>query len=65
MAHKDWCGEDCSICKTSCGLDEAIPCSPDCDNLGPNGETNSEECQNCDAFEVIHNFTSKHNFLNI
>lgn len=47
--HKDWCGKPCSACKNPCALDEQIPCSPDCSNLGENGETNSVDCKGCDA----------------
>lgn len=37
MAHKDWCGKRCAECLHSCSLDESIPCSPDCSNLGLDG----------------------------
>ena len=47
--HKDWCGKPCADCKSPCELDESIPCSPDCVNLGLNGETNCDECMKCDA----------------
>ena len=51
MAHKDWCGKPCSDCETSCGLDESMPCSPDCENLLPDGTPNREDCLRigCDA----------------
>lgn len=47
--HKEWCGKSCADCETSCRLDESMPCSPDCEFLGENGETDSPECQSCDA----------------
>ena len=47
--HKEWCGKSCADCATSCRLDESMPCSPDCEFLGENGETDSPECQSCDA----------------
>ena len=47
--HKDWCGKACSDCIHQCKLDESIPCSPDCEYLGLNGETICEECKKCDA----------------
>lgn len=49
--HKDWCGKPCADCKHPCRLDNDIPCSPDCENLGANGETDCHECQKCDAKE--------------
>ena len=47
--HKNWCGNPCSECENPCALDESIPCSPDCDCLGENGETTCDECEYCDA----------------
>ena len=47
--HKDWCGNPCCDCRSPCALDESIPCSPDCECLGENGETDCEDCRNCDA----------------
>ena len=46
--HKDWCGKPCYKCTKPCRLDESIPCSPDCEHLGANGEHTSPECQDCD-----------------
>lgn len=48
--HKEWCGKNCSECETSCDLDMAIYCSPDCEYLGKNGEMNAQECKKCDAY---------------
>jgi len=36
--HKLWCGNSCADCENPCALDESIPCSPDCENLGEDGE---------------------------
>lgn len=47
--HKDWCGMPCCHCPNPCSLDESMPCSPDCEFLGENGETDCEECRRCDA----------------
>lgn len=47
--HKDWCGMPCCHCPSPCSLDESMPCSPDCEFLGENGETDCEECKRCDA----------------
>ena len=47
--HKGWCGKPCCDCEHPCALDESIPCSPDCECLGENGETDCEECKQCDA----------------
>lgn len=51
MAHKNWCGKPCCECETSCALDEAIPCSPDCEALNPDGSRNKEmrKASGCDA----------------
>ena len=48
--HKNWCGEVCESCETPCELDKDIPCSPDCEELGENGEHNSPECWKCAAY---------------
>jgi hypothetical protein len=48
--HKDWCGKPCSFCEHPCTLDETIYCSPDCENLGPNGEMDYSKCKDCDAY---------------
>jgi len=37
--HKDWCGQECGSCQTSCALDESMPCSPCCELLGDEGQT--------------------------
>ena len=47
--HKDWCGKPCSECQNPCELDKSIPCSPDCECLGANGERDCPECKQCDA----------------
>lgn len=47
--HKLWCGKPCCDCEHPCFLDEQISCSPDCPELGPEGETDSEVCKNCDS----------------
>ena len=51
--HKNWCGKSCSDCETSCALDESIPCSPDCEFLGENGETTCDACQECDSLRLF------------
>ena len=47
--HKEWCGNKCADCVRPCVLDTLIPCSPDCECLGENGERNHKECETCDA----------------
>ena len=51
MAHNDWCGKPCSDCGDPCKLDQEIPCSPDCENLNPDGSRKTEQCNEagCDA----------------
>jgi len=44
MAHKDWCGEPCTDCAQTCGLDESIPCSPDGKGLNTDGACKSDHC---------------------
>ncbi len=51
--HRDWCGKSCCECEHPCKLDEEIPCSPDCDFLGENGETTHEACRSCDALKTF------------
>lgn len=51
--HKDWCGRVCAECVHPCGLDESIPCSPDCPNLLPNGEPDPEMCKGCEVYEEV------------
>ena len=49
---KRWCGKPCSECTTPCALDESMPCSPDCEMLGENGEPKDlQAClgSGCDA----------------
>lgn len=50
MAHKDWCGKDCGKCATSCTLDEAMPCGPNCENVNEDGAIQYEKClqEKCD-----------------
>lgn len=48
--YKKWCGESCECCQHPCVYDEMLYCSPDCENLGENGEMNSPECKTCDAY---------------
>ena len=53
--HKKWCGKDCSECQTSCALDESMPCSPDCEFLGKDGDVvDYHNClkSGCDAKTV-------------
>ena len=51
MAHKDWCGKPCGECIEPCYLDESMSCSPDCENLLPEGIRNEQRCceTECDA----------------
>lgn len=51
MAHKDWCGKSCADCENPCALDENMPCSPDCENLNPDGTRAVLKCNaaRCDA----------------
>ena len=58
--HKDWCGKSCCDCTKPCKLDESIPCSPDCEHLGANGEHTSPECQNCEALDSQKNNIGGH-----
>lgn len=44
MAHKNWCGKPCCDCKKPCELDETISCSPDCENLTPDGKIKIKAC---------------------
>lgn len=50
--HKNWCGKPCAECASPCELDRSMSCSPDCECLGPDGETNCPECQKCDALSL-------------
>ena len=53
MAHAEWCGKPCSECASPCKLDESIPCSPDCENLRPDGTADPEKCRGCAVYEEI------------
>lgn len=58
--HEEWCGKECGECKNPCALDESIPCSPDCENLGKNGETYPDGvCKGCDALPVNSTYKSE------
>ena len=53
MAHAEWCGKPCCDCEDPCWLDESMPCSPSCENLGPDGEPlDWRKCKadGCDAY---------------
>ena len=54
MAIDGWCGKPCSSCNSSCTLDKQIPCSPNCENLNPDGTRNAAACGfgGCDAYEL-------------
>ena len=49
MAHNEWCGKPCSGCIDSCKLDESIPCSPDCENLLPDGGRDVINCREAEC----------------
>lgn len=50
MAHSLWCGEKCYECVKSCGLDESMACSPDCDAFDPaTDERDLSKCTGCDG----------------
>lgn len=53
MAHELWCGKPCWKCNYPCKLDRSSPCSPDCENLNPDGTPDKEKCmaEGCDAYE--------------
>ena len=54
--HKEWCGQACDGCVKPCWVDESMPCSPDCENLGLDGlPIDIEAClrDGCDAYESI------------
>lgn len=46
--HRDWCGAVCADCEKSgsCYADLSSYCSPDCPNIGPDGEF-TEACNGC------------------
>jgi hypothetical protein len=52
---KGWCGKSCSDCKTGCGLDNTIPCSPDCENLTEEGKIIISGClaSGCEEVKYI------------
>ncbi|MDR0287536.1 MAG: hypothetical protein LBI03_07535 [Clostridiales bacterium] len=54
--HKDWCGKrPCGECRTSCAVDESMPCSPDCERLDKNGIiTDYRKCleSGCDVIQL-------------
>lgn len=54
MAIEGWCGKPCGSCDSSCALDEEMLCSPDCENLNPDGIRNGAACNlcGCDAFKT-------------
>lgn len=56
MAHNLYCGNGkCSDCGKDCRIDEAIPCSPDCENLTGDGKIKVREClkSGCDKIRYI------------
>lgn len=53
MAHAEWCGKPCGECENPCWVDFAIPCSPDCENLRPDGTVDHEKCKGCEVYEEI------------
>lgn len=59
MPHKDWCGKPCAECASPCGLDESIPCSPDCPNLSEDGMPSGDECRGCDAADYYASESAK------
>ena len=64
MAHKEWCGKPCADCLDPCRLDESMPCSPNCELLGADGEPNIRQCiiSGCDAIiEEVNNMNVDHN----
>ena len=53
--YRKWCGKPCAYCETSCEADESIPCSPDCELLGEDGEiTDYLKCleSGCDVIQI-------------
>lgn len=56
MAVKGHCGRKCAECKTSCIIDETIPCSPDCKNLTTDGRINIKRCLEAGCEEVKYIF---------
>ena len=52
--HRDWCGSKCALCAHPCCIDVGIPCSPDCELLGEDGEPIDHKLcieAGCDAIE--------------
>lgn len=52
MTHPEWCGEDCAICTKQCGLDDSMPCSPNCCNFTAEGDVDPLLCEGCDVFNM-------------
>ena len=48
------CKLSCGAC-SGCRVDEAIPCSPDCENLTLDGKIHIKRCvaEQCDALECV------------
>lgn len=61
MAVKEHCGGKCSTCLRTCSIDQAIPCSPDCENLTTDGKIKVEECLNsgCDEIKSVLDMVGK------
>lgn len=53
MAHAEWCGKPCCECINPCWIDQMLPCSPDCENLQPDGTADQEKCRGCEVYEEI------------
>lgn len=50
--HPLWCGKPCAECNSPCGLDESMPCSPDCNGFDLAGNPgHGPDCIGCDAIE--------------
>lgn len=57
MALTGYCKErPCCDCKKPCRLDEAIPCSPDCENLTEDGRILVGKCLQAKCEEVKYIF---------
>ena len=55
MAIKGHCGGGCGECR-GCRLDKMIPCSPNCENLTPDGMINIDGCLRSKCEEVKYIF---------
>lgn len=56
MLDRKWCNNgECAECISRCSLDERIPCSPDCNNVTPEGKILISKCMEsgCDAFYCL------------